>query len=853
MKKEESNHDRLRKNFTLHQNNLMLEPDDLERLPSRIAPTTLSKLLQVAEISTILKVMAGFVIAAIIVVALYVGKEVLIPLALSILFGFLLDPLVSRLKKLGLPKIPAIAIVVLFTLGVLGGAGTYLISQLGSLSQQLPQYQDTITQKLSSIKNYAHGPSVWDGAIKTINNVEHSIEGANASTRDNDTASKSEGQAKSHLHPKQDTHIQQDDSKVQKVQIVSQNQSIASSVFEWGGKVLSPLATAGIVFVFVVLILLDRKDLHDRLLRLFGANLNVGTDALNEAANRIGKYLRMQLVVNMTYGVPMAIGLLVIGVPAAIMWGMVAVVMRFVPYVGPIISALFPITLAFAVDPGWDMVLWTVALILILELITNNIIEPWLYGESTGLSTLAIMVSATFWTAIWGPIGLILSTPLTACILVLSNYIPALGFVKILIGSTPALNPPERFYQRLVADDIDAALDIAKEYVQEHLPKHVTSDLVARRVSEFYDEVAIPAIRLFSNGHHQVAKAEHRLKMHHGLKVFNRDFQNDYPADHLTGRAQVYCIGGRWEVDINISAMLAHCLQLRHVVAINSNESAIQMLSHTFGDIPHDIGVICISLFHPEPMALIRLIHYRINEDYPNTKIIFATWNCDAQSIRDEVKQRFNVYEVVDDLNELLLTIDALLIEEHLACKTYPIPENESERVQILHHLDVLNQKNFPIYEQFIEEIEHAFDVTYAQISWVDTDWVYTPASPLIKSGEKAQVARSESICTHLIVQEDDLLIEDLRRDPRFRHDSELRKNHIRFYAAVPLKNKKGVILGGLCLLDRQPRQLSKDDIDLLHELADDLMSTISNDKKRNARLEDIHGLEYEPPSSLGH
>lgn len=181
---------------------------------------------------------------------------------------------------------------------------------------------------------------------------------------------------------------------------MGQQQTTAEAVMAWSERVLNPLATAGIVFLFVILILVNRKDLHDRFLKLLGGNLNIGTDALDEAANRIGKYLRMQLMVNVTYGIPMALGLWFIGVPAAIMWGMVAIVMRFVPYVGPMISAIFPIGLAFAVDPTWNMVLWTVGLILLLELVSNNIIEPWLYGESTGLSTLAIIIAAMFWTAV---------------------------------------------------------------------------------------------------------------------------------------------------------------------------------------------------------------------------------------------------------------------------------------------------------------------------------------------------------------------------------------------------------------------------------------------------------------------
>src|SRR5690606_10999592 len=192
---------------------------------------------------------------------------------------------------------------------------------------------------------------------------------------------------------------------------------------------------AGIVLLFVVLILLDRDDLRDRLIRLMGGNLHLATNALDEASQRIGRYLRMQFIVNSSYGVPMAVALWFIGVPGAILWGVVAAIMRFVPYVGPMISAVFPLALAFAVDPGWNMFLWTLGLILLLELISNNVIEPWLYVTSTGLSTLSIIVAATFWTALWGPVGLMLSTPLTVCLLVLGRYLPALRFMEVLLGN----------------------------------------------------------------------------------------------------------------------------------------------------------------------------------------------------------------------------------------------------------------------------------------------------------------------------------------------------------------------------------------------------------------------------------
>ncbi|MGS0707408.1 AI-2E family transporter [Acinetobacter sp. ANC 3781] len=772
----------------------------------------------------ILRVMAGFVIAALIILALYFGKDILIPLALSVLLAFLLEPLVARLKKWGLPQLPSIALVVLFALSVLGGAATYLGYQLGNLSQELPQYQDTIKHKLDSVKSFTSGPSVWDGAIKTIDTVESSIQ---------DVAP---------VNKKED---------VQQVEVVGQQQSDAEAALQWGSKILSPLATAGIVFLFVVLILLSRKDLHDRLLKLLGGNLNVGTDALDEAADRIGTYLRMQLLVNVTYGLPMALGLWLIGVPAAIMWGIVAIGMRFVPYVGPMISALFPITLAFAVDPGWDMVLWTIGLILLLELISNNMIEPWLYGESTGLSTLAIILAATFWTTLWGPAGLILSTPVTACLLVLSNYIPALGFIKILIGSEPVLTPPERFYQRLVADDVDDALEVAQDYIQQKLPKKPSEEVVVRKVISFYDDVAIPAIRLFSQGHSTEASAEHRLRMHQGLKLFNHDFQNKYPSPKTNDSVQVICLGARWEIDVLASSMLAHGLNLRKIAAQSHSEVLIQSKTDVLESVPQDIQVMCISIFHQQPLAQIRLLNHRIRKQLPNTKIIFATWGNTSDELREEIQNRFQPDAVVSTVNELMLSIDALMLQHGENPARELLAENEPERLAALHELQLLEPETLLIYQQYIEEACQAFNVTYAQISLVDEKWVNTPASPLADENQnpiEAGIPREESICTHLVHQNEALIIEDIDRDPRFSHNPELNKNKIKFYAGVPLRNKQGLVLGSLCILDKQVRQMSEDDLLLLNQLADDLIQTLSSDKAQTQKLEEISKLQQAEP-----
>ena len=266
------------------------------------------------------------------------------------------------------------------------------------------------------------------------------------------------------------------------------------------GPLISPLATAGIVIVFVIFMLLKRDDLRDRMIRLVGSrDLPRTTQALNDAARRVGRYLLMQLIVNTTYGIPIGIGLWLIGIPNPILWGMLCTVLRFVPYIGPIIAAFFPLVLAVAVDPNWNTLLWAGALFIVIELISNNFIEPLLYGSSTGLSPVAVIAAAVFWTWLWGPIGLLLSTPLTVCAVVLGQHVPGLAFLDVLLGSEPVLSPPQQLYKRLLVGDAIEATEQAEEQLRES------------SLAEFYDETLIPALALAEQDHVRGSLGEDQL------------------------------------------------------------------------------------------------------------------------------------------------------------------------------------------------------------------------------------------------------------------------------------------------------------------------------------------------------
>lgn len=546
-----------------------------------------------------LRLMVGVVIAAVVILGLYVGRDVLLPVALAALLGFLLDPAVSRLKRWGMPRVLSVALVMVLALGALGAGAIYVGNQVTSLSAELPTYQNTIRQKLRHVKPYFNGPGVWDGAVKVLNTVETEISQGDARAR-----------------------------RVQKVEVQEPAVKPIQKALELLSKVAEPLATTGIVFLFVVLILLDRSGLQDRLLRLMGPNTHMASDALDDAATRIGQYLRMQLFVNLSYGVPMALGLWWIGVPGAILWGILAAVLRFVPYIGPMASAVFPLTLAFAVDPGWSLLLWTLALILVLELISNNVVEPWLYGASTGLSTLSIILAATFWTALWGPVGLILSTPLTVCLLVLGRYIPGMGFLEILLGSQAVFDPPEKLLQRLWRGDVDQAIDVASENIDEVLPPKPSQHEQALAVTQFYDQVAVPALLIAAQQYRHAASPPQRQRLSEAVAMLLSGLQRHYRPAALPQVSEgqppldsMVCVGMQWDIDRHAATMAAHALRLHGVDSSTRAVSIDTVLRE--GDLALYDGVrnLCICSFHPNPIGKLSQICESLHRRCPQLRI----------------------------------------------------------------------------------------------------------------------------------------------------------------------------------------------------------------------------------------
>ena len=437
-------------------------PFDASR-PSRLDPQALPGA----------SVLLAVVVTAVIVAGLYFAREIFVPLALAMLLSFALAPPVRWLRHLHIPRLPAVIAVVTLAFMFIFAFGWVVAWQVGDLAQSLPAYQRNIEAKIDALREAPPGGRFIQRAAEMVRDLGRKME--------------EEDEPKPAAGPPPEAGIVEPPAEEKPVTVVVQEPPLAPTelVRTIVGPLMQPLATAGIVIVFVIFMLLKREDLRDRVIRLVGSrDLPRTTQAMNDAAQRVGQYLLMQLVVNTTYGIPIGIGLWVIGLPNPILWGMLATVFRFVPYIGPIIAAFFPLALAVAVDPGWSMLLWAGALFIVVELISNNAVEPWLYGSSTGLSPVAVIAAAIFWTWLWGAAGLLLSTPLTVCLVVLGRHVPQLAFFEILFGDEPVLTPHQSLYERLLVGDPDEATERAEEYLRDH------------SLEDFYDDVAVAALAL---------------------------------------------------------------------------------------------------------------------------------------------------------------------------------------------------------------------------------------------------------------------------------------------------------------------------------------------------------------------
>ena len=547
------------------------------------------------------------------VAVLYVGREIFVPFALAILLSFLLAPPVAWLRRIRMPRTAAVALVVSAAVALLAVFSFVVGSQALGMISDLPKYQKSMHDKIRSINSAVPGSNMLKRSADVVKELGRDLSAATG------TAPLTGNPGKGGSQEPMTVRVETAADPLRTVQ-------------EMLGPILKPIGTAGLVIVFVFFVLLAPSDLRDRFIRLAGSDLHKTTEALSVAAHRVSRYLLMQLVVNATYAIPLGIGLYLLDVPGALLWAFLAMVMRFIPYLGPVIAAVFPITLAFVVDPGWSMLLWTAALIVTLELISNNIIEPWLYGASTGMTPMAVILAAIFWTLLWGTPGLILATPLTVCLVVMGRYVPRMAFIEVLLGSDPVLSAEERLYQRLLAGDIEEAVELAE------------SEVATSSLAEFHDNIALGALRLAESARKSGSSIEDRQKVADGMRMLVEelrvilDKQQDGKQDGgepdvslAAEGAAILCIGGRGALDAVAALLLAHLLESRGIPTRLLPATAISL--DAIGSLElTGVRAVCLSYLSPRPRTYARFVVRRLKARSPGLKVMLGAWNREVEN-----------------------------------------------------------------------------------------------------------------------------------------------------------------------------------------------------------------------------
>jgi predicted PurR-regulated permease PerM len=593
----------------------------LERRPGEVAATEVPGLHGLLFVAVAVVVVAG----------LYLGRSVLIPITLAILLSFLLAPLVNLLRRLYLGRVLSVLVSVLLALTVILALGGLIGTQLAGLAEEVPRYALTIQQKIDTLQQFM-ASRITDVTLSLGKNKPDPMEVA-AKTRPGSTSGGLTGAGKSPAEAQKPLQVEVREPEMTAIELARR---IVTPVVE-------PLSTTAIVLIVSIFILLQREDLRDRMIRLFGSSdLHRTTLAMNDAARRLSRYLLTQLAVNLSFGVVIGSGLAFIGIPSPVMWGILGALLRFVPYVGAPLSALMPLTLAAAIDPGWSLLLWTASLYGVVELIMGQAVEPMVYGRGTGLSPFAVVVAATFWTWLWGPIGLILSTPLTLCLVVLGRHVARLEFLEVLLGDRPALTPVQSFYQRMLAGDPDEVRDQAEILLKD------------QSLAAYYDDVVLNGLRLAVIDAERGALTQvhlARIKASIQSLVEDLDDHEDNPPRAEPGEAaiarttpegpatagEVLCLAGRGPLDEEASAMLTQLLKKqglasRVVPHAATSRAAIGLLDVSAA------AMVCISYVgltgNPSHLRyLMRRLRRRLPRDVP---VLVGFWPAGEEFLNDE-------------------------------------------------------------------------------------------------------------------------------------------------------------------------------------------------------------------------
>ena len=560
--------------------------------------------------------LAAFVAALACIAALYFGRAILMPLALALLVTFATAPLVQRLERRRFGRAPAV-IAVCVLIGAFAGATVWVVGrEAASLANDLPQYRTILREKVRELR----------GPIGSLSGAAEEI------TRLGDAIAPADPGAPS-----------------PKVEVV-EKPSVLGTLREWLLPILGPLGTAGLVVVLALFMLLEREELRDRMIWLTGArDLSLTTRALDDAATRVSRYLAMQSLVCGIQGVAVGLGLWAIGVPGAVLWGALSAVLRFVPYFGPWVAAALPIVLSFAAFHGWTQPLLTISLFVALELVTSNVLEPWLYGASVGLSPFGVVVSSVFWAWLWGIPGLLHATPLTVCLVVTGRYVRGLQFFPVLLGNQPALPPDVRLYQRLVALDLDEAATVLDDA------------FAGAGLEEVSDRVVLPALRRLADDDQRDALTdEQTTEVRERLGELLEDVaKRAGAAEPVAAGVRVLFVPALDDNDALAGRWLARvCEACGAQAAFASPHSlASEIVERVQTDAP---DAICISALTPRAAAHARLVSKRLEAALAGRDVLIGLWAAPLHELGDRAPNAVEGGARIASAQELIAALRSL-------------------------------------------------------------------------------------------------------------------------------------------------------------------------------------------------
>ena len=561
------------------------------------------------------RTLVGLAVTAIVVAALYLAQDVLVPITMAVMLSFVLSPLTNLLRRIGLWRVPSVVLSILLALAVIGALGTLIGSQAAGLAEDAPRYAEAIEQKVEGVQAFA--TSRLGFLLRAFG-----APGETAPAPPSQALPPARGRTRAAVP------VPQAPVLVELARPRTSALTVARTILE---PVLAPLETTFLVFIVAVFILLQKEDLRDRFIRVFGStDLHRTTLALDEAGERLSRFFIAQLGINASFGLVIGLGLWAIGIPTPALWGGLAGLLRFVPYIGPLLGVVPPLALAAAIDPGWGTAARVAMLFVAVEPLTAYVVEPLLYGHSTGLSPASVIVAAIFWTWLWGPIGLILSTPLTLCLVVMGRHVRSLEFFDVLLGDRPPLSAVDTFYQRILADNPDDALAKAESLLGD------------RSLLDYYDSVVLPALKLAAADEaigklSRQRSAEMSRSMLAVIDELCEHVDVGPAADRgPAGSGVVACVAGRGPFDETVAAMLAQLLEQRGVASRRVSHNAVSRDAITDLDIAGvDAFVVSYLELAGTPTRLRSLVK-RLRAHAPAARIVVGLWPEGDATMSDE-------------------------------------------------------------------------------------------------------------------------------------------------------------------------------------------------------------------------